>query len=81
MQRVYGYARVSSKDQNELRQIKSFEEIGINERDIFIDKQSGKDFESREQYQIIKRMLRENDVLVIKSLDRIGRNYNLIIDE
>ncbi len=81
MQRVYGYARVSSKDQNESRQIKSFEEIGINERDIFIDKQSGKDFESREQYQIIKRMLRENDVLVIKSLDRIGRNYNLIIDE
>lgn len=79
--RVYGYARVSSKDQNELRQIKAFEELGINERDIFIDKQSGKDFDNREQYQILKRMLRENDLLVLKSLDRLGRNYNKVIDE
>jgi len=79
--RVYGYARVSSKEQNEDRQIRCFEEIGINERDIFIDKQSGKDFESREQYQTLKRMLRENDLLVIKSIDRLGRNYNMIINE
>lgn len=79
--RIYGYARVSSKEQNEERQLKAFEELGINERDIFIDKQSGKDFDSREQYQILKRMLRENDLLVIKSIDRLGRNYNMIINE
>lgn len=79
--RIYAYARVSSKDQNEERQLKAFEELGIDERDIFIDKQSGKDFDNREQYQIMKRMLRENDILVIKSIDRLGRNYNMIIDE
>ena len=79
--RIYGYARVSSKEQNEERQLKAFEELGISERDMFIDKQSGKDFDSREQYQILKRMLRENDLLVIKSIDRLGRNYNMIINE
>lgn len=79
--RIYGYARVSSKDQNEERQIKIFKEMGINERDIFVDKQSGKDFDDREQYQILKRILRENDVLVIKSIDRLGRSYNKIIEE
>lgn len=78
--RIYGYAKVSSKEQNEERQINAFEELGIKERDIFIDKQSGKDFD-REQYLILKRMLRENDLLVIKSIDRLGRNYNMIIDE
>lgn len=79
--RIYGYARVSSKDQNKERQIKIFKEMGINERDIFVDKQSGKDFDDREQYQILKRILRENDVLVIKSIDRLGRSYNKIIEE
>lgn len=79
--RIYGYARVSSKEQSEERQIKAFEEFGINNRDIFVDKQSGKDFDNREQYQILKRMLRENDLLVIKSIDRLGRNYNMIIEE
>lgn len=79
--RIYGYARVSSKEQSEERQIKAFEEFGINNRDIFLDKQSGKDFGNREQYQILKRMLRENDLLVIKSIDRLGRNYNMIIEE
>ncbi len=79
--RIYGYARVSSKDQNVERQIKSFEELGISKRDIFVDKQSGKDFENREQYQILKKVIRENDLLVIKSIDRLGRNYNMIISE
>ncbi len=79
--RIYGYARVSSKEQSEERQIKAFEEFGISDRDIFVDKQSGKDFGNREQYQILKRMLRENDLLVIKSIDRLGRNYNMIIEE
>ena len=79
--RIYGYARVSSKEQNVERQLKAFEELDINPWDIFIDKQSGKEFDNREQYQILKRMLRENDLLVIKSIDRLGRNYNSIIEE
>lgn len=78
--KIFGYARVSSKEQNEERQIVAFENYGIDERDIYIDKQSGKDFD-REQYNILKHILRENDILVIKSIDRLGRNYNMIIDE
>lgn len=78
--KVFGYARVSSKEQNEERQLVAFKEFGIDERDIYIDKQSGKDF-NREQYNILKNILRENDLLVIKSIDRLGRNYNMIVDE
>ncbi len=78
--KVFGYGRVSSKEQNEERQILAFKEYGIEERDIYIDKQSGKDFE-RKQYSIVKNILRENDLLVIKSIDRLGRNYNAIIEE
>lgn len=78
--KIFGYVRVSSKEQNEDRQLIAFKEFGIDERDIYIDKQSGKDF-NREQYNILKHILRENDVLVIKSIDRLGRNYNMIIDE
>ena len=78
--KIFGYARVSSKEQNEERQIVAFKDYGIDERDIYIDKQSGKDFD-REQYNILKHILRENDILVIKSNDRLGRNYNMIIDE
>ncbi len=78
--KVFGYARVSSKDQNEERQLIAFKEYGIDERDIYIDKQSGKDF-NREQYSVLKNVLRENDLLVIKSIDRLGRNYNMIVDE
>lgn len=78
--KIFGYARVSSKEQNEERQVIAFKEYGINERDIYIDKQSGKDFE-RKQYITLKNILRENDILVIKSIDRLGRNYNMIVDE
>jgi DNA invertase Pin-like site-specific DNA recombinase len=78
--KMFGYARVSSKEQKEERQISVFRELGIKERDIFIDKQSGKDFD-REQYKVLKNALRENDLLVIKSIDRLGRNYEMIIDE
>ena len=78
--KIFGYARVSSKEQNEKRQLEAFKEFNIDERDIYIDKQSGKDF-NRNQYNILKNALRENDVLVIKSIDRLGRNYNMIIDE
>ena len=78
--KIFGYVRVSSKAQNEERQLVAFKKYGIDERDIYIDKQSGKDF-NREQYSILKNVLRENDLLVIKSIDRLGRNYNMIIDE
>ena len=76
----FGYARVSSKDQNEIRQLLAFKEFGIDERDIYIDKKSGKDFE-REQYQTLKNILREGDLLVIHSIDRLGRNYEQIVEE
>lgn len=78
--KVFGYARVSSKEQNEERQLVAFKDYGINERDIYVDKQSGKDFD-RKQYNVLKNVLRENDLLVIKSIDRLGRNYNMIIEE
>lgn len=78
--KIFGYARVSSKDQNEARQLKAFKDYGIEDRDIYIDKKSGKDFE-REQYQVLKKILRENDLLVIHSIDRLGRNYEMIVNE
>jgi DNA invertase Pin-like site-specific DNA recombinase len=65
---------VSSDDQNEARQVEKMRELGIDERHIFIDKKSGKDFE-REQYRAMVAMLREGDLVCIASLDRLGRNY------
>lgn len=76
----FGYGRVSSDDQNEARQIEKFRELGIDERHIFIDKKSGKDFD-REQYQALKTMLREGDIVYIPSLDRLGRNYKEMGEE
>lgn len=78
--RKYGYVRTSSKDQNEARQIKALMEYGVEERFIFVDKQSGKDF-NRSQYLVLKNALREGDQLIVKSIDRFGRNYSMIIDE
>ncbi|HLR66852.1 MAG TPA: recombinase family protein, partial [Virgibacillus sp.] len=78
--RKYGYIRVSSKDQNEQRQIMAMKEQGISDRDIFIDRMSGKDFQ-REQFQLLKRILRPGDVLYIHSLDRFGRNKEQIVEE
>lgn len=82
MENIYGYARVSSKDQNEDRQIEALKEFGVSEDNIFTDKKSGKDFD-RENYKILKMFLKrtENSVLVIKSIDRLGRNYKQIQDE
>lgn len=74
----FGYIRVSSKDQNEARQVEKMKELGIDERHIFIDKESGKDF-NREQYQAMVAMLREGDVVYVASIDRLGRNYNEIL--
>ena len=78
--RIFGYVRVSSKDQNEERQKKVLLESGVEPDLLFTDKQSGKNFE-RDQYLLMKRFLREGDLLVVKSIDRFGRNYNMIIDE
>lgn len=74
----YGYVRVSSKDQNEARQMVALRKEGIDEADVFIDKKSGKDFE-RPAYRKLLRKLRPGDLLVIKSIDRLGRNYDEII--
>lgn len=71
---IYGYMRVSSKEQNEDRQKIALTEMAVPENNIYMDKQSGKDFE-RTQYKRLLRKLNENSVLYIKSIDRLGRNY------
>ena len=78
--KIFGYARVSSKDQNLARQLDALTNEGIAERDIFCDKASGKDT-NREQYQALRAQLREGDTVVILSLDRLGRNYDDIKTE
>ncbi|PEE02813.1 recombinase family protein, partial [Bacillus pseudomycoides] len=72
--------RVSSKDQNEERQIQNMKNLGIEERDIFIDKESGKNME-RENYQMLKRLVRTGDTIVFDSLTRLGRNMNDTLEE
>lgn len=72
-----GYGRVSSTDQNEARQLEDFKRLGIDERHIFVDKESGKDFK-RDKYNAMLAMLREGDVVYVTSLDRLGRNYKEI---
>ena len=76
----YGYARVSSKDQHADRQIITLRELGVPEKNIFIDKQSGKDFE-RPQYRKLLRKLNEYAVLFVKSIDRLGRNYDDLVTQ
>ena len=76
----YGYARVSTKEQNELRQLIALREFGLADRAIFVDKQSGKDFDRR-SYQRLLRKLKDGDTLVIKSIDRLGRNYEEILEQ
>ncbi|MCR5061551.1 MAG: recombinase family protein [Saccharofermentans sp.] len=77
---VYGYVRVSSHDQNEERQLIALSEHNIPPSNIYIDKQSGKDFE-RPSYKCLVRKLRRDDLLYIKSIDRLGRNYQEIQDQ
>ena len=77
---IYGYMRVSSTDQNEDRQRITMEELGISQKNIFLDKLSGKDFE-RPQYKRLKRKLKKDDVLYVKSIDRLGRNYEEIMEQ
>ena len=78
--RQFGYVRVSSTDQNEARQISALLDFGISERDIYIDKQSGKDF-NRTQYQVLLNNIRTGDLVVFLSLDRMGRNYTEIQEQ
>jgi len=74
------YGRVSAKDQNPERQLVKFRELGIEDRFIFVDKQSGKDFD-RPRYQAVRLMIREGDLVYIDALDRLGRDYDGIITE
>ena len=77
---IYGYVRGSSRDQNEDRQMIAFETLRIPEKNTYIDKQSGKDFE-RPQYRKMVRKLKKDDLLYIKSIDRLGRNYEEILEQ
>ena len=77
---TYGYARVSSTDQNELRQLLALRARNIPEENIFIDKQSGRDF-NRPSYRRMLARLGEGDTMVVKSIDRLGRNYDDILEQ
>ena len=80
MGNLYGYIRVSTKEQNEDRQLLALKELAIQEKNLFIDKQSGKDFE-RPQYRKMVQKLKKDDLLYIKSIDRLGRNYSEILEQ
>lgn len=77
---IYGYVRVSSTTQNVERQTEEMERLKIPHENVYIDKQSGKDF-NRENYQILRTKIKKGDLLIIKSIDRLGRNYKMILDE
>lgn len=79
-ERLLGYVRVSSKDQNEERQTIALRAFGVSEENILVEKQSGKDF-NRPVYQKVLSMLTSRDVLVIMSIDRLGRNYSEILEQ
>ena len=80
MGNLYGYIRVSTRDQNEDRQLIALRELKIPEKNIFMDKQYGKDF-NRPQYKRLVRKLKKDDLLYIKSIDRLGRNYAEILEQ
>ncbi|MCI8284481.1 MAG: recombinase family protein [Firmicutes bacterium] len=80
MKNIYGYIRVSTREQNEDRQLIAMDGLAIPKKNIFIDKQSGKDFE-RPQYKKLVKKLKPNDLLYIKSIDRLGRNYEEILEQ
>ena len=78
--KLWGYIRVSTREQNEARQVDALREFGITADHIFMDKQSGKDF-NRPAYQALLEQIQPGDVLVVKSIDRLGRNYNEILEQ
>lgn len=77
---IYGYVRVSTREQKEDRQLIAMEEYGVSRENIYLDKQSGKDFNRANYIKLVKK-LKKGDVLVVKSIDRLGRNYNEIIEQ
>lgn len=77
---IYGYIRVSSRDQNEDRQLIALKEIGVAEKNVFLDKQSGKNFD-RPQYKKMVHKMKKDDLLYVKSIDRLGRNYEEILQQ
>ena len=77
---IYGYVRVSTQEQNEVRQLTAMRNFGVAEKNIIVEKLSGKDFK-RPRYQRLGKGLRQKDVLVIKSIDRLGRNYTEILEQ
>ena len=77
---IYGYIRVSTREQNEDRQRLALAALPVPEENIYMDKQSGKDFE-RPQYRRLVRRLRRDDLLYVKSIDRLGRNYSEILEQ
>ena len=77
---IYGYVRVSTQEQNEGRQLVAMHEVDVAEENIYLDKQSGKDFE-RPQYKKLLRKMKKDDLLYIKSIDRLGRNYEEIQEQ
>ena len=79
-ERIYGYVRVSTQEQNEARQLTAMRDFGVQEENIVVEKVSGKDFD-RPRYRRLVRALRAKDVLVVKSIDRLGRNYTEILDQ
>ena len=79
-EKIYGYARVSTREQNEDRQMIAMQQFGVAQAHIFLDKQSGKDF-NRPAYRRLLNILQEGDTLVIKSIDRLARNYEDILDQ
>lgn len=80
MNQTYGYVRVSAQEQNESRQMIAMRQFGVEEKNIVVEKQSGRDF-NRPRYKGLLRQLRRGDVLVVKSIDRLGRNYQEILDQ
>ena len=76
----YGYVRVSTHTQNIARQMEEMYKLGLTDDVIYVDKDSGKDFERR-NYKILKAKIKQGDLLIVKSIDRLGRNYNMIINE
>ncbi|MBQ9438953.1 MAG: recombinase family protein, partial [Lachnospiraceae bacterium] len=80
MGNTYGYVRCSTKEQNEDRQLIAMREAGVVEKHVFVDKQSGKDF-NRPQYQRLLHIVKPDDLIYIKSIDRLGRNYTEILEQ
>ena len=77
---IYAYIRVSTKHQNIDRQFEEIKALGIDDKYIYIDKESGKDFD-RTKYQKLIKKLKKDDLLIIKSIDRLGRNYHMVLEE